>query len=447
MSDTPLADAPLMGRRLLVVDDEPALLHFTRRQLESRGFTVSTAASGAEALQQLSLDRFDGVVLDHQLGDSDSLTVLEALGARDRGITVVILSGTIDVLDTVRAIRAGAEDVQIKPANLDHLVAALERGLARTALARSRAVLATQVLDPYGVLDESPAMHRVRQLVQASAGNDLPLLFRGEPGTGKRALAEMAHQLSPRAGEPLVCVTIPEGSETTQLRALQAALAHFPTTGGRPQLRGTLLLADLPSIAPAVQSVLLGLVDPRVAEQQGRRPCDLRVITTTSVTDIHPFGTGAGSASLWQRLSTIPIAVPALAERGPQAIMALATRQVQRLRLEAGDGPSRFAAPAAEWIGTLPWPGNVPQLRHVVDDAFLRGWSSPQIDVSHLEPVLLAAGLHANSERQDADWSLRTLERRHIRTVLAMTGDNRTRAAKLLGITRATLYNKLAEED
>lgn len=441
-----MTETPSIGRRLLVVDDEPALLRYTRLQLESRGFTVSTAASGADAIRLAAGDAFDGIVLDHQLGDTDSLAVLEALNARDRGITVVILSGTIDVLETVRAIRAGAEDVQIKPANLDHLVAALERGLARTALARSRALLATQVLDPYGVLDESPAMQRVRQLVQASAGNDLPLLLRGEPGTGKRALAEMAHQLSPRAGEPLVCVTIPDGPDATQLRALQSALAHFPTVNGRTQLRGTLLLADVASLAPAVQAALLGLVDPRQAERQGQPPSDLRVITTTSVTELHPFGTGAGSASLWQRLSTIPIAVPALAERGPQAIMALATRHLQRLRLDGGDGPSRFTTPAAEWLGSLPWPGNVPQLRHVVDEAFLRAWSDAQVDVSHLEPVLLEAGLHAGSERQEADWSLRTLERRHIRTVLAMTGDNRTRAAKLLGITRATLYNKLAED-
>jgi DNA-binding NtrC family response regulator len=442
-----MMDTLPVGRRLLVVDDEPALLRYTRLQLESRGFTVSTAASGTEAIRLATSEVFDGIVLDHQLGDTDSLAVLDALQARDRGITVVILSGTIDVLETVRAIRAGAEDVQIKPANLDHLVAALERGLARTALARSRALMATQVLDPYGVLDDSPAMQRVRQLVQASATNDLPLLFRGEPGTGKRALAEMAHQLSPRAGDPLVCVTIPDGPEAAQLRALQSALAHFPVHNGRPQLRGTLLLADVATLAPAVQSALLGLVDARQAERQGQPPSDLRVITTTSVTDLHPFGTGAGSASLWQRLSTIPIAVPALAERGPQAIMALATRHLQRLRLDGGDGPSRFTAPAAEWLGSLPWPGNVPQLRHVVDEAFLRAWSDAQVDVPHLEPVLLEAGLHANSDRQEADWSLRTLERRHIRTVLAMTGDNRTRAAKLLGITRATLYNKLAEDE
>jgi DNA-binding NtrC family response regulator len=428
------------ARRLLVVDDDAAMLRVLALQLARRDFVVDTASDAASCQAALEAQTFDAVLLDYSLAGATGLDLLESIRAADPSLTVVMLSGTIEVPEAVRAIRAGAEDVQLKPPDMDLLQAAIERGLQRTALLRSGRLMAAQVVDPYGVFDESPLMGRVLRQLQHAAARSMPILLVGEPGTGKRALAEIVHQLSAAHHLPMVSIAVHGRDPQVVEQALAAAIQRHGSSGG------TIYLDSVATLTPRAQQLLFELLGER-ARLSGAMPSRLRVVVSTHFDLAEAVRAGALSASLYQRLAVLPIAVPSLRERGAGAIEWLAARTLQRLRLDVGEGPERMSAAAIDWLCSLPWPGNAPQLRAVIEESFTRAIGDEVLDTPHLTPSLAARGLHAgaSTERDASDWSLREAERRHIAAVLAMTDGHRTQAAKLLGITRTTLYKKMAE--
>ncbi|WP_461414484.1 sigma-54-dependent transcriptional regulator [Gemmatimonas sp.] len=419
--------------QVLVIDDDAAFLRVLSRQLEVRGFSVQSATNMTDALALVASQPLDAVVLDHGLPGSISSESIRALRAVDPTLTIVVLSGAIDVSAVTEAIRGGAEDVQEKPPTLDLLEVALDRGLQRTALLRTRRVLASQVADPYGILDASPLMKRVMRQVERCAQHDLPMLLVGEPGTGKRILATIVHQISRRADDPFVSLTLADRTTDEVMNALRQL--HETT------VPSTVFLQDLRTLGMQPQQQLLELMDRRVREIPM-----FRFVVSTSHDIADDARNGRLGDSLCRRLSTLPVHVPALRERGGAAIVALAERTRRSLRDDFGLGPERFTSTATDLLASLAWPGNVPQLRDVIDEAFARATDAEAIDVPHLTGPLSWRGLHTGvDEGEQQAWSLRTAERRHIATVLALTEYNRTKAARLLGITRTTLYKKIAE--
>lgn len=429
-------------RRLLLLDDDPILLQLLTRQLARRGYDVTPFETVPEAVSSATAQQYDGAVLDYALHGTTGLAVMEQLRRIDPTLTVVLLSGSIEVPEAVRAIRRGAEDVQIKPPSMDMLHAALERGLERTALQRSRRLMSAHVVDPYGVLDPSPGMQRVLRQVQQAAYLELPILLVGETGTGKRAIAEMAHQLSPRSGNPFRSIALRDRPEREIMAAFSAELARIDaasdaTSRADSSSRSTLYLDDLGLLQPAAQQVLLGILKP---------PSAIGLIVSTRRDLSDDARSGRLLPALHEQLAVLPILVPALGERGAAAIGLLATRFLERLRSEVGEGPDAFAPAALEWLCNSRWPANIPQLRDVVGESFVRAIGEAQLETQHLTPSLVSRGLHAGSaERDGEDWSLHAAERRQILAVLGMTGNNRSQAARLLGITRTTLYKKMAE--
>lgn len=419
--------------RLLVIDDDADFLRLLVRQLEIRGHVVHGALSLDAGLALLASDPVDGVILDHGLPGHTSGESLLALRNADPTITIVVLSGDIDVAAVAAAVRLGAEDVQMKPPNLELLQAALERGLERTSLLRARRAMTPLLVDPFGVFDNSAVMQRALRQVERCAMHDLPLLLVGEPGTGRRTLAEIAHQLSRRSAEPLVTINM-ANRPADQLDEALRGLREGST-------RRAVLLQDFSLVGTAQQRLLLDIVSHRTAGAP-----TYRVVVTTGRDLGADVQQGLLMAGLFQQLATIPVHVPALRERGHEAIAALAERTRQRLWIELGNGPEGFTETATSLIGSLSWPGNVPQLRAVVEDAFARATDAAAIDVPHMTAALTAHGLTATSgNAAPQDWTLREAERRHVAAVLAVTGHNRAQAARLLGITRTTLYKKIAE--
>lgn len=433
---------------MLLVDDDTILLGLVSRQLTDRGFDVTSCEDGLAAEALATQQAFDAMVLDHQLPGMLGVELLARVRSHDPAVTIVLLSGSIEIPEVVRAIRAGAEDVQIKPVDIDLLTATIERGLVRTSLTRSRQLLSAQVSDPFGLLDPFQSMQRVVRLAGHAAPLDVPVLLVGEAGTGKHAIASIVHQLSLRAHRPLLSLAFHGRDDEAVIAELRALLAGPLSARATESQGGTLFLDGIDRPGPLLQRWLHTLVDPRVLSPDGAPVPPLRVIASTTRDLRSDVSRGQLLAAFHQRLSMVTIAVPSLRERGADAIALLARRIVERLRLESGEGPTQISVAASQWLGSVPWPGNAPQLRDVLEDAFLRALDAEAIDVVHLEGALAARGLLPGA--QDAsgathDWSLRTVERRHIQTVLAMTGDHRTQAARLLGITRTTLYKKIAE--
>lgn len=425
--------------RLLVVDDEPALLRALSRQLAARGFDVTPFSDVEDAKRAVAEREFDAAVLDFGLVGMTGVELMEQLRAIDPTLTIVLLSGTIEVPDAVRAIRRGAEDVQVKPPNLDLLQAALERGLERTRLQRSRRLLAAHVVDPYGVLDPSTVMQRVVRQVQHVAPLALPLLLIGEAGTGKRAIAEMVHQIAPQVDRKFVAIGLldrsPESVERALHDALQDAL-HQQAQSALPA-RTTLYLDDLGVLSAGAQQQLARVLDAAPA---------LRLIVSTRRDLADDARAARLLPALYHRLAVLPINVPALRERGANAISTIALRVLDRARIDVGEGPDRFTQAALDWLCNCPWPANIPQLRDTVTESFVRAVGEPEIDAHHLAPSLVSRGMHAGHAAPDADdWSIRAAEKRQIVAVLGMVKNHRSQAAKLLGITRTTLYKKMDE--
>ena len=421
-------------RRLLLVDDDPAVLMLLTRQLRQRHFEVLACATAAEALNAAADQQFDCAVLDYSLPETNGVALMQWLRAIDPTITMVLLSGTIDVPRTVNAIRSGAEDVQTKPHSIELLTAALERGLGRTHLARSRKLLASQFSDPYGVLDASPVMQRVLHRIQHAARLELPILLIGEPGTGKRAIAEMIHELSAQADNGFAAIRMRDRAPSEIDQAIEEFLVSERPSAGTGL--GTLFLDDCDIINSHTQQTLLHAFNTNAP---------FRLIVSTQRDLLEDTRAGLLLPELHQRIASLPVSVPSLRERGADAISNLALRILRRLRIENGEGPESFTQSATDWITSLHWPANVPQLRDVITESFARASAEQMLDTHHLAPSLASRDIQAGATEDDDSWSLSATERRQILTVVGMTGNNRSHAARLLGITRTTLYKKLRE--
>jgi len=421
-SSTPRLRIPTdpVGRgRVLVVDDDDLLARLLCAQLASRGFEVVRAASAEEGMAAIDRSPPDAVVLDHGLPGISGLEVLATLHDRGSPLAVIMLSGSIDVPSTVAALRNGAEDVLLKPANLEHLSLALERGIARVRLVRSHRLQGTQVADPYGVFDDSPQMQRLLRSAEGLSRSTLPLLIIGEAGTGKRVVADLLHHLSPVAGGPFVTVAC-TGRVGDELHDVLVGAADGSAGGVLASAAGgTLFLDDIEVLGERTQSLLLQVIQERPPEERGQRgPAapGVRLIVATRRDLSSDVRHGVMRMELYQRLAVVPLVVPSLRHRGAAALLA-----------------------------SQEWPGNVPQLRAVLDEAFAHALDAPEIAVEHVRPALTRHLGAPPADEGTSDLSLRAAERRHIARVLAHAGGHRTRAAQLLGITRTTLYKKIEE--
>jgi DNA-binding NtrC family response regulator len=424
------------------MDDDHEFLAVFSRQLLQRGFAVQCATSLEAALELQSETRPAAVLLDHAMPGTTAVASLERLRRADPTACLIVLSGEIDVPQTVQSLRAGAEDVMTKPPVMDLVLAALDRGLRRTELLRRQRWALPMAGDAYGLLDGSVIAQRLLRQIEQVAMRGLPVLLIGEAGTGRRALAQMIHHLSPQSGEPFVSMAMQHRSDQ-ELREALASAADTVRTGGNTG--ATWFLDDVGLLSGGVQAQLEQFLQALDHANGPDRGINLRhrVITSTS-RDLHQDARDRRLAvALMQRLSGVPVAVPALRERGATAIADLANRVLELLRIDAGCGPSRFHPDAVSMLAAMAWPRNVPQLRAVVADAVARAGDTDTVQVMHLVHSLRPPGTEPDTAGDD--WSLHRMEQRHVAAVLAMTDHHRTKAAQLLGISRTTLYKKIAE--
>jgi DNA-binding NtrC family response regulator len=437
-----LSSVPHRGR-VLVIDDEVAVAPALRALLIHRGYEAEFTTNVSDVPRAIEALVPEAVLLDFAMPGGDGLTVLAELRAHDPTLTVVMLSGHMDIPSTVRALRAGAEDVLLKPADTDHLVAALERGLGHTRLLRSHRSTDAHLADPFGYLDDSPATARVLKTAEQLAVGSMPVMIIGEIGTGKRALAQLLHQRSSRVGKPLVMLPCGGRDPGAVERALMGASAHDDTA---PEDRGamadaaggTLVLDEPSSLSPTSQAALLAATSTSSTSWPASR---VRLVTTSRADLAEDVRRGTMRADLYRQLAAMPLMLPPLRMRGDSAVRQLAERFLTAQRLQAGEGPRRYTLGAEAELYAAPWPGNVRQLRAVVAEAFALALDHDAIDDTHVRAVLARRGLQ--DDHTPDDHSLKSIERRHIARVLSMTGGQRAEAARMLGITRTTLYKKI----
>lgn len=450
---------------MLVVEDDEALRDLLREEIADRGLEARSAGSAEEARELLEEWPADIVVTDIRLPGASGRDLLRWGSALPDGPDFLLITAFGTVKEAVECLRAGASDFLTKPLDLDHLSAALERILEVRGL-RRRVEEFGQLLDDaefHGMVGRSQGMRRLYERIRRVAPSDAPVLVVGESGTGKELVARAIHAESPRSGGDFVavnCAGIPEDlleseffghTEGAFTGARRARRGLFEEASG-----GTLMLDEIGEMPTAMQAKLLrALEDGRVRPVGGNREreVDVRIVAATNRDLRDDVQSGRFREDLYFRLETFALELPPLRDRGDDLDLLLA-HFLALSGARAGKEIRGFSAPAMRRLHRYTFPGNVRELRNIVErvvtfatDDVVHEEDLPDRlqGVSRVSGKAREAGLPEPLLPEDDDVlpPLREVELRYIRYVLDRTGGNKRRAAALLGVSRRTLYRRL----
>lgn len=458
---------PLKGS-VLLVDDDPAVAKVLGALLAQAGLTVHTTKNGSEALAVLGQKPIDVVVSDVRMPGMSGLELLAEVTRTYADVPVVLITAHGTVPMAVEAMKAGAADFILKPFDREEILFTIRKALLRAQGDAERLPLKTSAF-----VGRSSAMSEVEALLTRAAGGTATVLLRGESGTGKELAAKVVHDASPRHTGPFVklhCAALPETLLESELfgyekGAFTGAATRKP---GRVELAngGTLFLDEIGDITPHVQVKLLRLLQEREFERLGGTQTlkvDVRFVAATHRPLEEMVKKGEFREDLFYRLNVVPVWLPPLRAR-PEDTEPLARHFLDVHAKANGRQPFTLAADALQALQAQPWPGNVRQLQNFMERLVVLS-DGPTItgeDVARelsrqpgLMPTaaqaaapmspLASAAPSTGSEPKTLESQRRDTERQALLDALKRAGDNRTLAARLLGISRRTLYNKLEE--
>jgi two-component system, NtrC family, response regulator AlgB len=434
---------------ILLIDDEDGLRRSLRTTLETMGHAAAEAESGDQALRLLHAQRFDAAFLDLRLGRESGIDLLPMLLRETPDLAVVIITAYATIASSVEAMRYGAFDYLPKPFTPDQVRVTLERWRQMRRLRSQIADLQEQVR----TAAPEPDLHTVEPVMRdaldrafRAAGGEAPLLLIGEAGTGKSVLARAVHARSPRGGGPFVSIHCPSLSAESleselfgHAKGASAGGAQDPAGKAAAADGGTLLLEEIGGLPLSVQSKLLRLLWEKCYERVGDtrvRPADVRLVATTSRDLTAEATAGRFRQDLFSQLRETEVELPPLRRRRSD-ILPLAERLLRFYARQTGKTAVFVQAAQAALIG-YDWPGNIRELRTVVERAALLA-AGGEIGVAHLSPAIGATT--ATRFVAGGPVTLEALEAEHIRRVLAVT-PSLPEAAAALGIDQSTLYRK-----
>ncbi len=447
-----------MADTLLLVDDDAAVLRAIGDYFERLGYEVWREPTGDAGVETYRRVRPDVVILDLNLPDASGLDVLERL-RRENG-AVVLLTGAGDIQTAVRAMQLGAENFLTKPVDMNHLAAATARVAEKVRLSRQNALLRSRDHGDEGLgsLGVSPAMREMaRQVELLAASERSTVLLQGESGTGKGWVARVIHHLSPRAQGPFVEVNCGGLSATFLDSELFGHEKGAYTDAKERKLglfemadRGTILLDEIGELAPELQPKLLKVLETKRFRRLGgtrELTVDVRLVAATNRDLVTEVEAGRFREDLYYRLNVMPLTMPPVRQRSREDRLALLTRLLGDLKPQLPGCPVECSSDAMDRLVAAPWPGNVREMRNVLERAMILARGQAAIGVEHLPPDLRyrgkADGGGGGGTGRYLAQSLSDIERQHIERTLRHHDGNRTRAALELGISRATLINKI----
>jgi DNA-binding NtrC family response regulator len=445
-----------MSHTVLVVDDEPRMRQVLATALQELGYEALTAASAAEALEQVENDTVDLVLTDLRMPGMSGQELLAELRRRVPDVPVVLMTAYSTVKDAVEAIKSGAFDYIGKPFEMDELEATLAKALRMSAALRDNLRLRQELEGRYrfeNLLGASPAFHKVIAAIAEVCESRANVLISGESGTGKEMVARAIHFNSPRHEGPFVainCAAIPEGLLESELfghvkgaftGAVSARQGRFAQADG-----GTLFLDEVGDMPMALQPKILRVLQERTFEPVGSshsRTTDVRIIAATNRDLRGAVREGRFRSDLYYRLNVFPIELPPLRERR-EDIPLLAGHIAGEIARQLGRPAPSFTEAALRAMGGYAWPGNVRELQNCIERAIIVAKGS-QVDVADLPQDLFAR----SAERQavgipsDLDAELERLERDFVLEALRRTGGVQVQAAELLGISERSLWHRV----
>ncbi len=446
--------------RVLIVEDDPRLLDILGRHLDRLGYAVRGSRGAAAALQLLDAEPADVVLSDVRMPGMDGRTLLAEIRARHPATKVVLMTAFGSVDDAVEAMQGGAYSYVVKPFKVEAVAAVLRNAARELELHREveglrRAAQGRFTADR--LIGTSPPMQELRRALREAAEVTATVLVTGPSGTGKELAARAIHYGGARSRGPFVpvnCAAIPEALFESAMfghrrgaftGATESQAGFVEQSSG-----GTLLLDEVAEIPLAQQPKLLRVLqDGEVRPVGSAQPVqvDLRVVAVTNRELEAMVARGAFREDLFYRLNVLRIQMPPLAGR-PEDVPALAEHLLVEIARAQGAPALGFTEAALQALAAYRWPGNVRELRNAVERAFVaaRGRSIDVVDLP--APVRRPAGVPPEGAGGPPDpgvaaLSLAEVEKAHIERVLAMTGWNRSLAARLLGIDRRTLFARI----
>jgi two-component system, NtrC family, response regulator HydG len=428
---------------LLLVEDDSSVRTFITMALEEEGYQVEAVASTREALDKLAAGQYPLVVSDIYIDDRTGLDILNAAKASNPRCVVILMSARGSMETVMEATRGGAFDYLAKPFEIDDLLEVLRR--AETSLAGDADEVDPEDLLPSGMVGSSAKMVDIYKTISRVAPTDALVLIKGETGTGKELIARMIHRNSLRAQAPFApvdCGSLPASLIESELfGAMRGAytgadrdrIGVFEAANG-----GTVFLDEIGDIDANFQLKLLRFLQEKEIRPLGSnkaKTVDVRILAATNRDLQKMVGDGKFREDLWYRLDVVPIDVPPLRERHGDVPLLAGTflkRYNERYGLDA-----RLTESGLKTLEDYTWPGNVRQLQHMIERLVILA-PSGRITTEAVEDAIASS-----STGQSATETLAGTQIEQIRKVLAATGGNKSRAARILGIERKTLYRKL----
>ena len=452
---TDIEAQPAVGERVLIVEDDPATRSGLAELVQAWGFLTEEAADGEEAMRKVTTFRPAIIVSDlvmPRMGGSD---LLRALKDQLTDITFILLTaqGTVD--SAVEAIKEGAYDYLSKPVDPQRLQILLQKAVERQDTLREVRALRRQLREKgsFGrIVGNSPGIRTVYRVIEQAAPTNASVLISGESGTGKELVAQTIHELSPRATFPFVainCAAIPETLLESEIFGHEKG-AFTGATDRRTGVfelahRGTLFLDEIAEMMPATQVKLLRVLQERIFRRLGGRQeisVDVRVIAATNQNPQDAVHSGKLREDLFYRLNVFALDLPPLRARREDIPLLVQTFLTEFNRTNA-KGIRAVDQEAMYLLERYPWPGNIRELRNVIERATILA-ESEFIEPRHLPPTLISRGGESLPTLTiTPGTTVDEAERRLILLTLDHTRNNKTRAAEILGISLKTLHNKL----
>jgi two-component system response regulator HydG len=448
---------PRPDTRILVVDDEEQILHLLSDFLQQEGFKVETLSSGHRAIEWVEKNRFDILILDLKMPEIDGLEVLRRIRAIDENLSVIIMTGYGTMETAVHAMKLGADDYLLKPLELSVLNLAIIRTLRQRELLMESTLLRERVASlgsSHGILARSKPMIDIMALAAKIAPLRSTVLIQGESGTGKELLARAIHAGSPRADRPFVafnCGVIPLSLLESELfghergaftGAETRKIGYFEAAEG-----GTVFLDEVSETSLDFQVKLLRVLQERVFRRVGGTeeiPTDVRIIVSTNRDLEEEVRLGRFRRDLYYRLNVIILRVPPLRHR-PDDISLLARHFLGKYAGEFGKKVTGISTAAMEKLLSHSWPGNVRELENTIERAVAVA-EDEEIGVQDMMTF------SASAEEKGFDPSLplpryvvarEGFERSYLSALLGAAQGNVTEAARIAGLARQNLYQKM----
>ena len=441
-----------MKPTLLIVDDEKHTREGLRAALEEN-YEVSVAGDAAGALALFEADPAEVVITDLKLGSDNGMELMEKLLKRSDPPICIMMTAYGSVDTAVTAMKEGAYDFVTKPVSIDRLEMLVRRALRERKLSAENVELKREVVRtrmPDRMIGRSPVMERVFETIRQVAPSKATVLITGESGTGKEVAARAIHALSPRAEKPFVavhCAALSPQLLESELfghekgaftGATERRIGRFEQAEG-----GTLFLDEIGEIDASVQVKILRVLGERTFERVGGNQtmkADVRLVAATNRDLSAMVAEGAFREDLYFRLNVVPLTMPPLRDHR-EDIPLLVSAFEKELSKEHDKTSRRFSREAMELLEACSWPGNIRELRAAIEHAVVLGVGN------ELLPADLPSTLRAAADPllREGELNLDKVEEAMIRKALAECADNRTLAAKKLGISRRTLHRHLAQ--